>query len=50
MTLSFAGLDSPLSIGSSNQVARTLMFATNSPFPLNDCIEIDPNLSLERQE
>ena len=50
MTLSFAGLDSPVSIGSSNQVARTLMFATNSPFPLNDCIEIDPNLSLERQE
>ena len=50
MTLSFAGLDSPVSIGSSTQVARTLMFATNSPFPLNDCVEIDPNLSLERQE
>ena len=50
MTLSFAGFDSPVSTGSSTQIARTLMFATNSPFPLNDCVEVDPNLSLERQE
>ena len=51
MTLSFVGLDSPGdSTGSSTQIARTLMFATNSPFPLNDCVEVDPNLSLERQE
>ena len=50
MTLSFAGLDSPMSTGSSNQIGRTLMFATNSPFALNDCVEVDPNVSLERQE
>ena len=51
MTLSFAGLDNPRQGSSaSNQTARTLMFATNSPFALNDCVEIDPNLSLERQE
>ena len=51
MTLSFAGLDSPQSGSSaSNQTGRTLMFVTNSPFALNDCVEIDPNLPLERQE
>ena len=50
MTLSFAGLESPVSNGSSSQIQRTLMFATNSPFPLNDCVEVNPNLSLERQE
>jgi hypothetical protein len=50
MTLSFAGFDSPSDSSSSTQISRTLMFATNSPFPLNDCIEVDPNLSIERQE
>ena len=40
MTLSF-GVDT-------NQ--KTLMFATESPFPLNDCQDIDPNLPLDRQE
>ena len=50
MTLSFSGLDSPMSSGSSTQIGRTLMFATNSPFALNDCVEINPHLSLEKQE
>ena len=40
MTLSF-GVDPTL---------KTLMFATNSPFSLNDCEEVDPNLPLDRQE
>ena len=29
---------------------KTLMFATNSPFLLNDCQDIDPALPLEKQE
>jgi hypothetical protein len=29
---------------------KSLMFATNSPFELNDCEEVDPNLPLDRQE
>jgi hypothetical protein len=33
-----------------NTSEKTLMFATNSPFGLNDCVEINPGLSLERQE
>ncbi len=40
MTLSF-GVDPSL---------KTLMFATNSPFSLNDCEEVNPNLPLDRQE
>merc|ERR1712018_390820 len=40
MTLSF-GVDTS---------QKTLMFATESPFPLNDCQDIDPNLPLDRQE
>ena len=52
MTLSFAGLSSPTSSGpgAPGQIARTLMFATNSPFALNDCVEVDPNLPLDHQE
>ena len=33
-----------------NPTEKTLMFATNSPFGLNDCVEINPNQPLERQE
>ena len=40
MTLSF-GVDT---------TQKTLMFATESPFLLNDCQDIDPNLPLDRQE
>lgn len=40
MTLSF-GIDPSL---------KTLMFATNSPFGLNECEDVDPNLPLDRQE
>ena len=29
---------------------KSLMFTTNSPFGLNDCVEVDPNLPLDRQE
>ena len=29
---------------------KTLMFATNSPFSLNDCEEVDPNVPMDRQE
>ena len=41
MTLSF-GVDPSLN--------KTLMFATNSPFALNDCEEVDPSMPLDRQE
>merc|ERR1712080_49853 len=40
MTLSF-GIDPK---------QKTLMFATEDPYHLNDCQDIDPNLPLERQE
>ena len=40
MTLSF-GVDT---------TQKTLMFATDSPFLLNDCQDIDPSLPLDRQE
>lgn len=40
MTLSFG----------TNTAKKTLMFATNSPFALNSCVEINPNLPLDRQE
>jgi hypothetical protein len=33
-----------------NTSEKTLMFATNSPFGLIDCVEINPSLPLERQE
>jgi len=29
---------------------KSLMFTTNSPFGLNDCVEVDPNLPLDRQD
>lgn len=29
---------------------KTLMFATNSPFSLNDCEEVDLNVPLSSQE
>ncbi len=41
MTLSF-GVD---------PAHKSLMFSSaNSPFSLNDCQEVDPNLPLDRQE
>ena len=42
MTLSF-GLDP-------SGPQKSLMFATNSPFDLNDCTEIQPHVPLDRQE
>jgi len=33
-----------------NTSKKTLMFATNSPFALNSCVDINPNLPLDRQE
>ena len=33
-----------------NTNEKTLMFVTNSPFGLIDCVEINPSLPLERQE